>query len=148
MRGARRRASPFPRTTSSPGSSTGGRLCAAPLTWNRFSTLHLWLPHAPVERIESPPATPDEWIARFGGASVLVSRADHHPAGHPKHAGWTLHGPSLASLRQFRRIARREPPLDRLKLIWSSVTDQPTRTEPAQAVELYAVPSSVPAVPF
>lgn len=117
------------------------RLLASGLSCNRFQGLPHWLDCPPVERIwPTPPRTRADWIDRYAGAYVIVTRADRLGPGRPKHDHLALSGEPMAALSTFELVARCEPPRDRLSTLWARLRGQQVPTNPEQAVELWRVP--------
>ena len=123
------------------GFDEGDRLCAAGISWNRFHGLSRWLDCPEPERISATPTTEAEWVERYGGTFVITTRADRRGPARSKHATWTLQGRSLAGLSGFERVARVEPPRDRLSTIWAKLRGHQVPTDPEYAVELWQVPT-------
>jgi len=72
-------------------------------------------------------------------AAVMVASGSVGP---PRHARRILTGIPYAELRQFRRVARYEPPRNRIGLLVARVLGRPAPTNPAQAVELWYIPTN------
>jgi hypothetical protein len=123
--------------------STAPRLCAAGLTGSRFEILSRWLDYPPIEMIWTCPATPEDWVAKYGGACVLVSRSDTHGPSRDKHRLLSLNGQSYDALRTFCLVDREEPAASRLHSLTTRVLGRVTPTDPDWAVELWAVPENL-----
>jgi hypothetical protein len=117
------------------------RVCAAGLSSRRFDMLPCWLDCPKIEVIDSAPTTTAEWLDRYAGAHVLVTRFDRVGTETRKHRHLTLHGASMESLAQFERIARCEPPGDRLGCVLAWLRGRPVPGDADRAVELYRIPA-------
>lgn len=115
------------------------KVYAAPITWNRFYNLHDWAETEPVEKITTIPQTPEQWKSHYAGSCILISRFDYAGPSRTRHLDQTIKGPALESLRQFPRIARVEPPGNRLRQVQAWLLNRPVPTDPRWAVELYRI---------
>ncbi len=118
------------------------RLVAAGIAFNRFHGLPHWMDCPQVEMIwPHGPTSDDEWIDRYPGAYVIATRSDRLGPSRQKHDHLTLRGRPMACLTEFERVARQEPPRDRLGTLWARLLGRAVLTDPQHAVELWRVPT-------
>jgi hypothetical protein len=121
-------------------------LYAARYSFNCFQVPAEWLGGPPPVRIDRPPLSREEWIARYGGCYVLTTRLDRNRPRKPSQADRTLRGPSVDALRTFPCVARREPPRDRFSVLAARILGRECPTNPRDAVEIYHVPTASSAI--
>ncbi|NLE57656.1 MAG: hypothetical protein GX616_04800 [Planctomycetes bacterium] len=108
----------------------------------RIDQLPQWIGCPPINPVRLPaPSTCSEWVDRYGGSYVITMRFDR--AGHrdPRRTPQTLFGEPSTSLASFERVARCEPPHNRLDATLAMLLGRPTPTQPDDAVELWRVPT-------
>lgn len=119
------------------------RVIAACSTQGKFARMHQWLDCPKIEKIKPDLTSAEDWIKKYGGAYVLISRSDYLGPSRKKHAHRSLKGTPYDTLNSFECIDRIEPPRDRLSTIQARLLGQPVPTDPNWAVELWRIPAKI-----
>lgn len=108
----------------------------------RVDQLPEWIGCPPINAVSLPaPSTCSEWVDRYGGSYVLTMRFDRVGHRDARRTPQTLFGKASASLFSFERVARCEPPHNRLDTTLARLSGRPVPTQPDDAVELWRIPT-------
>jgi hypothetical protein len=112
------------------------RLCASGETLVRLWPLAESSGHRPIEYISEPPTTPADWMRRYAGTYVLVSRRDRSPH---RDALGVLTPESRAALSAFPKAATAAPGATRLGEIAAWLGLCGPRSDQERRLEVYHV---------